>query len=355
MANLIYQNRSVQANTRESVSQRQSGGKVLQDNRQSTNLNQLMKNAPVQRVSEEEEPLQGKFANQDTAQLEQQPAAKPNHTGLPDNLKSGIESLSGMSMDNVRVHYNSAKPAQLNALAYAQGTDIHVASGQEKHLPHEAWHVVQQAQGRVKPTMQMKEGVPVNDDEGLEREADVMGGRAMQMVSKKKSPKKPKKNGHKSKKHTLPLSTTGKKRTMTVRNHIDDYTSGRINSLSRATGVERGPRNEAQKVASFLGGSWVGGHMINDQLGGNGTFQNIVPITSSMNGKHKKIENQANNLLSSGSGTSLEYKMNIKSRTTVTSGLNTVKNLPLEFKQTLNVYPLGAPSYTVNGSVLKMF
>ncbi|NNM83272.1 MAG: DUF4157 domain-containing protein [Burkholderiales bacterium] len=63
---------------------------------------------------------------------------KPNETGLPDNLKSGIKSLSGMSMDSVRVHYNSSKPAQLNALAYAQGTDIHVAPGQEQHLPHEA-------------------------------------------------------------------------------------------------------------------------------------------------------------------------------------------------------------------------
>lgn len=101
--------------------------------------------------------------------------AKSNNTGLPDNLKNGIESLSGISMDNVKVHYNSSQPAQLNALAYAQGTDIHVAPGQEQHLPHEAWHVVQQAQGRVRPTMQMKEGVPVNDDRSLELEADAMG------------------------------------------------------------------------------------------------------------------------------------------------------------------------------------
>lgn len=113
------------------------------------------------------------------AQREETPV-KPNNTGLPDNLKNGIESLSGMSMNNVRVHYNSSQPAQLNALAYAQGTDIHVAPGQEKHLPHEAWHVVQQAQGRVQPTMQMKDGAPVNDDAGLEREADVMGAKAIQ-------------------------------------------------------------------------------------------------------------------------------------------------------------------------------
>lgn len=40
-----------------------------------------------------------------------------------------------------------------------------------------------QQQGRVKPAMQMKQGVPVNDDAGLEKEADVMGGKALQMKS----------------------------------------------------------------------------------------------------------------------------------------------------------------------------
>jgi hypothetical protein len=103
---------------------------------------------------------------------------RENRTGLPDELKSGIESLSGQPMDHVRVHYNSGRPAQLNALAYAQGADIHVGPGQERHLPHEAWHVVQQAQGRVAPTMQLG-AQPINDDLALEREADAMGERAL--------------------------------------------------------------------------------------------------------------------------------------------------------------------------------
>jgi hypothetical protein len=110
---------------------------------------------------------------------------KANNTGLPDNLKSGIENLSHYSMDDVKVHYNSDKPAQLQAHAYAQGSDIHIASGQEKHLPHEAWHVVQQKQGRVKPTLQMKGSIQVNDDAGLENEADVMGAKATQLAAKK--------------------------------------------------------------------------------------------------------------------------------------------------------------------------
>ncbi len=114
----------------------------------------------------------------------QQPSLRKraNTTGLPDHLKSGIENLSGYSMDDVTVHYNSDKPAQLQAHAYAQGTDIHLQPGQEKHLPHEAWHVVQQKQGRVKTTLQMKGGVNINDDSDLEKEADVMGMKAFEFV-----------------------------------------------------------------------------------------------------------------------------------------------------------------------------
>lgn len=108
-----------------------------------------------------------------------------NNTGLPDQLKTGVESLSGYSLNDVKVHYNSAKPAQLNAHAYAQGNAIHLGPGQEKHLPHEAWHVVQQKQGRVKATRQLKGSVSINDDQGLEEEADKMGTKALQLKSKK--------------------------------------------------------------------------------------------------------------------------------------------------------------------------
>lgn len=127
---------------------------------------------------EEEELIQGKFAPT-TAQLEAGPEREANRTGLPDDLKSGIEALSGLDMSDVRVHRNSSEPSQLGALAYAQGSTIHLAPGQERHLPHEAWHVVQQRQGRVKATAQAQ-GIPINDERGLEEEADVMGARALQ-------------------------------------------------------------------------------------------------------------------------------------------------------------------------------
>ena len=112
--------------------------------------------------------------------LQQKPVQRrANTTGMPDPLKAGIEDMSGLSMDGVQVHYNSAKPAALQAHAYTQGSDIHVAPGQERHLAHEAWHVVQQAQGRVQPTTQLQ-GTAINDDPALEQEADRMGESAMQ-------------------------------------------------------------------------------------------------------------------------------------------------------------------------------
>ncbi len=112
-----------------------------------------------------------------TSLIEKLNRTKENKTGLPDRLKEGIESMSGFCLDNVRVHFNSEKPAQLQAYAYTQGLNIYVAPGQEKHLPHEAWHTVQQMQGRVKSNYEINH-IGINDNAGLEREATVMGSRA---------------------------------------------------------------------------------------------------------------------------------------------------------------------------------
>lgn len=133
-------------------------------------LLQLQSRATVQR-QDDEDLFQGKFEG------------APSNGGLPAKLKAGMEGLSGTSMDDVRVHYNSAKPAAVQAHAYAQGSNIYLGSGQEKHLAHEAWHTIQQKQGRVQPTVQAGD-VAINDDPALEREADVMGAKASQMPLK---------------------------------------------------------------------------------------------------------------------------------------------------------------------------
>lgn len=112
--------------------------------------------------------------------MEEENAAKvPVHrniTGIPDSMKERAEAYSGFSFDDVRVHYGSAKPAQVQALAYAQGSQVYLGPGQEQHLGHELGHVVQQKQGRVMPTGSVK-GQALNDNQSLEQEADRFGSR----------------------------------------------------------------------------------------------------------------------------------------------------------------------------------
>jgi uncharacterized protein DUF4157 len=95
---------------------------------------------------------------------------------LPDPLKKSMEQLSGVDLGFVRVHYNSPLAGQQSALDYARGTEIHLAPGQERHLPHEAWHVVQQQQGRVSPTSRSHIGLS-NDADTLATERDLLAKR----------------------------------------------------------------------------------------------------------------------------------------------------------------------------------
>ncbi|CAM4280927.1 DUF4157 domain-containing protein [Pseudoalteromonas ostreae] len=95
-------------------------------------------------------------------------------------LKDNVGSMMGVDLSHVNVHTNSSKPAQLNAHAYAQGSEVHISPGQDRHLGHELAHIGQQMQGRVQATTQFA-GQAVNDDPKLEHEADVIGARAESM------------------------------------------------------------------------------------------------------------------------------------------------------------------------------
>jgi hypothetical protein len=100
---------------------------------------------------------------------------------LPERLRWALEHLSGHDLGGVRVHRDSALPAQVGARAFAYGEDIHLSPGAEDALAHEAWHVVQQKQGRVRANgiVRFEEPqfgvVELNDEEQLELEADAMG------------------------------------------------------------------------------------------------------------------------------------------------------------------------------------
>ena len=96
---------------------------------------------------------------------------KHKNSGIPDHMKTYVENLSGFSFDDVRVHYNSDQPRRFQALGYTQGNNVHLRPGQENHLMHELWHVVQQKKGIVKPTSSIG-GYALNDSAELEKEAE---------------------------------------------------------------------------------------------------------------------------------------------------------------------------------------
>lgn len=111
------------------------------------------------------------------AERTEKTASEKDKTGIPRRMKAGFENSSGFSFDDVRVHYSSEKPAQLHAHAYTQGNEVYVAPGQEKHLPHELGHVVQQKSDMVKPTGEIG-GLPLNDDVSMENGADMIAENA---------------------------------------------------------------------------------------------------------------------------------------------------------------------------------
>ncbi|SHG39130.1 DUF4157 domain-containing protein [Massilia sp. CF038] len=141
-------------------------------------IQRKMTAAPVQRLAS--------LAREVSASL----GAPAQVTAMPHPLRQGLESMSGMDFGDIRVHRNSPLPAQARALAFTRGRDIHLAPGQEAHLPHEAWHVVQQRQGRVNATAHVGR-FAVNDHAGLEQEADVMGAKAASLPASRGLPKVP--------------------------------------------------------------------------------------------------------------------------------------------------------------------
>lgn len=107
---------------------------------------------------------------------------------LPEQLRWVLEQLSGYDLSDVRVYRASPWPERVSARAFVLGSDIHLASGAEDALEHEAWHVVQQKQGRVRAigTVSFEDPrlgeVGLNGEESLEREAAAMGRMARSLM-----------------------------------------------------------------------------------------------------------------------------------------------------------------------------
>lgn len=296
-------------------------------------------------------------ARENTAQLEAQAVPTTNNRGLPNQLKAGIESLSGISMDHVKVHYNSSQPAQLNAHAYAQGSEIHVAAGQEQHVPHEAWHVVQQAQGRVRPTMQMQAGVGVNDDAGLESEADLMGAKALGLGTMQMQQMQQMNNAGISELSVpqlvqrAPLTTLSRvqhgESSLPIQRATEDLTlNGKTSTVATSMTATLDPTNppgygQGSSEDSDLDGimgtlptdpahtatkKFVKGHLLNDNLGGMANKNNLYPITGQANKDHlTQVESKIKDYIDGGVGAKITYTVNVTNRSVVTKEMKPKK------------------------------
>lgn len=129
-----------------------------------------------------EEPIQGNFAdfvNQESKSPEN--ASSGSSVSLPDPVQAKMEQSMGADFSGVQMFKDSEKASSVGANAFAQGNEVHFAPGQFKTdqagqelIGHELAHVVQQREGRVSANTSVG-GKPVNDDKGLEQEADDKG------------------------------------------------------------------------------------------------------------------------------------------------------------------------------------
>ncbi len=127
--------------------------------------------APTYQLKKEEEPNQ-----EDKGTSEKKSGLSSNSGGSGDGDTPPLDQEKWKALfPGVKFNFNSNKPSQLGAKAYAQGNEIHFAPGQnDTHtVAHEAAHVVQQKNGKVNPTGSVN-GMNVNTDPTLEAEADAV-------------------------------------------------------------------------------------------------------------------------------------------------------------------------------------
>jgi hypothetical protein len=130
--------------------------------------------------------VQRKATEKTTEELGASPTAERSGSGqgLPDPVRGKMERAFSADFSGVSVR-ESSEASALGAQAFTRGSEVVFAPGHyhpdsergQSLIGHELAHVVQQSEGRVAPTIQGK-GIALNDDAGLEAEADDLGARA---------------------------------------------------------------------------------------------------------------------------------------------------------------------------------
>jgi hypothetical protein len=111
------------------------------------------------------------------------PDESPN--GLPKELRLQMEDSLGHDFSTVQIVRDSQEALASGAEAFAAGDTLHFAPGfynpasaeGRALIGHELAHIVQQREGRVQASSEVN-GMPLNDDHGLESEAASLGAKA---------------------------------------------------------------------------------------------------------------------------------------------------------------------------------
>ena len=117
--------------------------------------------------------------------LSSSPMQQKGAEGGGGDIMSQMGQAMGTDFSGVKVHTDSNKATEMGALAYTQGEELHFAPGQynpasqsgKELIGHELSHVKQQREGRVQANTSIK-GQAVNNNAGLEKEADDLGKKA---------------------------------------------------------------------------------------------------------------------------------------------------------------------------------
>ncbi len=120
------------------------------------------------------------------------PVQMKRNEDLPEDFQTKMESSFGEDFSNVKINKDSKDANELDALAFTQGNNIHFKNGEfdssskngQELIAHELSHVVQQRHRDI-GTTHKENNYDVNDNEGLEKEADINAKKAVngEMIS----------------------------------------------------------------------------------------------------------------------------------------------------------------------------
>ncbi|MFE3187004.1 DUF4157 domain-containing protein [Streptomyces violascens] len=223
---------------------------------------------------------------------------------LDDATRTDMEGRLGADFSNVRIHDDSrakASAAEIGARAYTSGNHVVIGNGgTDKHtLAHELTHVIQQRQGPVSGA-DNGSGLKISDpSDRYEREAEANATRAMsgsadvQRAEAQATPAR-----------TAPQDSVAVQRALSPNNqpgigfHSVQGPNGRVEAaMMRTDGSLTGtlpladPPGYDYVRALNLTNWWIRFHLVNEEAGGRGDANNLVPASKRDNSNyHSQVE-----------------------------------------------------------------